>query len=383
MRQEKEPALLVLEDGRSFAGRSVGVRGAVAAEVVFNTSMTGYQEILTDPSYAAQVVTLTVAHVGNYGLCPDDDESRGPMAAGLIVGRCCTVASNQRATESLPAYLRRHNMAAMDNVDTRALVRHLRSKGAMRGLLVCGPNAVVDAGGLQALVDQAQGSPEMVGCDLVSTVTCDRPYRWTEAGPDPLPEQVAPSTRDLRVVVFDCGVKYSNLRQLYGLGAEVIVVPASSSADQILALDPGGVLLSNGPGDPAAVGYAIETVKALLGKVPIFGICLGHQLLSLALGAKTYKLKFGHRGGNQPVKNLRTGRVYISSHNHGFAVEADSFPAGTVEPWFVALNDNCNEGIRSVAYDAASVQFHPEAAPGPNDLRFLFDDWVAQLRKVG
>ncbi len=357
-------ALLVLEDGTTFAGRSIGVDGEVVAEVVFNTSITGYQEILTDPSYAMQAVVMTAPHIGNYGVAAADEESARPFASALIVREACAHPSSWRAEGDLMEYLRRWRLVAMDRADTRALTRHLRVRGAQMGIL-----STVERDEARLLA-KVRAVPGMAGRDLVPEVTCREPYEWT----DPAPAPGGP-----RVVVLDCGIKRRTLRRLAALGARVTVVPATASAREILALSPAGVLLSNGPGDPAAVTYAIETVRALLGQVPIFGICLGHQLLGLALGGRTYKLKFGHRGGNQPVRDLRDGRVRISSHNHGFAVDMGSLPAGEVEPWFVNLNDGTNEGLRCKTIPACSVQFHPEAAPGPSDCQYLFEEWIASL----
>ncbi|GIW72721.1 MAG: carbamoyl-phosphate synthase small chain [Planctomycetota bacterium] len=367
--------MLVLEDGRAFYGTSVGAPGEAVAEVVFNTSMTGYQEILTDPSYWGQIVVMTAAQIGNYGVCAADEEAARPMARGFVLDRCCPVPSNARAAASLPDYLRRHGVVALAEVDTRALVRHLRSRGVMRGIAVCGQPIPPR----EELLARVRAAPPMQGLDLAREVSCAVPYVWGEEQPATGGAAAADSER-LPVVVLDCGIKRSSLRALHRLGCRVTVVPATESAEDILARRPAGVLLSNGPGDPAAVGYAIETVRGLLGRVPLFGICLGHQILALALGGRTYKLKFGHRGGNQPVQDLRTGRVYISAHNHGFAVDFESLSASEVEPWFVALNDGTNEGLRCRSFAAASVQFHPEAAPGPNDLRWLFEAWVAELR---
>jgi carbamoyl-phosphate synthase small subunit len=364
-------ALLVLEDGATFSGRSVGADGEVLAEIVFNTSLTGYQEVLTDPSYAGQAVVMTAPHIGNYGVAAADEESARPRAAAFVVREACPEPSSYRAEGDLIDYLRRWNLVALDRVDTRALTRHLRMRGAQMGILSTRERDE------KRLQEKVRAVPGISGRDLVSEVACKEPYEWTEGILEGAGKPIA--SRGKSVVVIDCGVKRRTLRRLVSLGAKVTVVPASFSARDILALSPSGVLVSNGPGDPAAVTYAIEAVRGLLGKVPLFGICLGHQLLALALGGRTYKLKFGHRGGNQPVRDLRTGRVHISSHNHGFAVDLDSLPAGEVEPWFVNLNDQTNEGLRCRSIPAASVQFHPEAAPGPSDCQFLFEDWIASL----
>jgi carbamoyl-phosphate synthase small subunit len=353
-------ALLVLEDGRTFAGRSFGADGESTAEIVFNTSMTGYQEILTDPSYAGQLVVMTVPHVGNYGINPDDDESGRPRAVGFAVREHCPVPSSYRSQGDLATYLREHGLLGIDEIDTRALTRHLRTRGAMMGIV---STRDLDE---RSLREKLRGAPGMAGQDLVPLVSCKAPYEWSTEG-------------SLPIIVVDCGIKRRTLHRLAQLGGRVTVVPATMSAAEILERKPRGVLISNGPGDPAAVTYTIETIRGLLGKVPVFGICLGHQLLGLALGAKTYKLKFGHRGGNQPVRDLRTDRVHVSSHNHGFAVDMASLDAGLAEPWFVNLNDGTNEGLRCKHVSASSVQFHPEAAPGPDDCRYLFEDWIKVL----
>ncbi len=354
-------AVLLLEDGRTFAGRSFGADGEAAAEIVFNTSMTGYQEILTDPSYAGQLVVMTVPHIGNYGINPDDDESGAPRAVGFAVREHCPVPSSHRSKGDIATYLREHGLLGIDDIDTRALTRHLRTRGAMMGII---STRDFDE---KSLAEKLRGTPGMAGRDLVPLVTCKAPYEWSAEG-------------DVPIVVIDCGVKRRTLHRLTQLGGRVTVVPAATSAAEILERKPRGVLVSNGPGDPAAVTYAIAAVRELLGKVPVFGICLGHQILGLALGGRTYKLKFGHRGGNQPVRDLRTGNVCVSSHNHGFAVDMSSLDKNAVEPWFVNLNDQTNEGLRADSLRAASVQFHPEAAPGPDDCRYLFADWMSCLR---
>jgi len=361
-------ALLVLEDGRAFPARSFGAPGEVTAEIVFNTSMTGYQEILTDPSYAGQFVVMTVPHVGNYGVTEEDAEcTGGPKAAGFAVRECCPTPSNWRSSGDLSGYLTKHGLVGIEDLDTRALTRHLRTRGVMMGII---STLDLDEASLKAKLAGVKG---MAGRDLVPVVSCKAPYEYALPG--------ATKAGDLPIVVIDCGVKTNTLRWLTNLGGRVTVVPATTKADEILARKPAGVLVSNGPGDPAVVTYVIDTIKGLLGKVPVFGICLGHQLLSHALGGSTYKLKFGHRGGNQPVKDLRTGRVYIASHNHGFAVDMKSLPKDDVDEWFVNLNDQTNAGIRHKRLQAASVQFHPEAAPGPDDCNELFTEWVGECRR--
>lgn len=378
----RKKAILALEDGMVFEGLSFGAEGEAQGEVVFNTSMSGYQEILTDPSYAGQIIIMTYPQIGNYGVNSEDYESRGPFAEGLVVKEYSKFYSNWRAEESLESFLQKYGVVAIENIDTRALTKHIRNIGAMKGII---STVTMDP---SILVEKAKTSSGLVGKDLVKKVTVDRPYIWWE------------TKRVMRfnVVAFDFGTKRSILRCLEACGCKVTVVPANTSADEVLALDPDGICLSNGPGDPAAVKYAIEAIKQLLGKKPIFGICLGHQLLALALGGETYKLKFGHRGGNQPVKNLITGKIEITSQNHGFAVKGDSLDVkerewkvgssldpgswqgksefGDIEITHINLNDGTIEGLRCLDIPAFSVQYHPEASPGPHDSRYLFDKFV-------
>jgi carbamoyl-phosphate synthase small subunit len=357
---DSSSALLALADGTLWPGLAFGARGTRTGEIVFNTSLTGYQEILTDASYHGQIVVMTPPHIGNYGVNDEDDESHRAWVAGLVVRAASPIASNWRATRTLDEYLRERHVAAVTEVDTRALVRHIRSRGAMNAAL-----SSVDTEP-ERLIARARSAPSMNGLDLAREVTCEEPYHWSLG------------TTGYRVVAYDFGIKRNILRRLNARGCQVTVVPAQTTADAVLALRPDGVVLSNGPGDPAAVTYAVEAVRSLLGTVPIFGICLGHQLLGLALGGQTYKLKFGHRGGNQPVKNLLTGRVEISSHNHGFAVRAESLPP-EAEVTHVNLNDGCVEGLRVPALRAFSVQYHPEASPGPHDSDGLFDQFVLMM----
>ncbi len=372
----REPAVLALEDGTVWRGVALGARGERTGEVIFNTSMTGYQEVLTDPSYYQQIVVMTVSHVGNTGVNLDDDESAHPWLAGFAIRAPSPRVSNWRASASLDDYMVAHNLVGIAELDTRALVRHLRSLGAMRGAL---SNVNADA---DRLVDMARASPSMNGADLVRYVTCKEPYTWTESvDTEWFPGGVPSTNGKFHVVVFDYGVKRNTLRSIVARGCRVTVVPAATSAVAALALDPNGILLSNGPGDPAAVTYAVDTVRTLLGRLPIMGICLGHQILGLALGGVTFKLKFGHRGGNQPVKNLLSGDVQITSHNHGFAVRADSLPSDA-EVTLLNLNDKCVEGLRSTRQMAFGVQFHPEAAPGPHDATGLFDDFIALMERA-
>ena len=364
-------AVLALEDGSWFQGTAAGAEGVASGEVVFNTGMTGYQEILTDPSYAGQMVTMTSPEIGNYGVAPDDVESRAPQVAGFIMRDPSPVASNWRATSTLQDYLAGAGVVAIGDIDTRELTRKLRSAGVMRGVIATGPHEP------DALVARAKAAPSMVGADLVRGVTCDKAFDWPPEGAlagtggyDLAPGRLA--TTRLRVAAYDFGMKWNILRRLSAHGCDVRVYPATTPADVLIADSPDGVFLSNGPGDPAALPYAIANVKTVVAKgIPLFGICLGHQLLGLALGATTYKLKFGHRGSNHPVKRLDTGHVEITSQNHGFAVDPDSLPAGVVVT-HTNLYDGTLEGIRHRDKPVFSVQYHPEASPGPHDADYLF-----------
>lgn len=355
-------AVLMLANGEIFQGRALGYFGEATGEVVFNTSMTGYQEILTDPSYAGQMVTMTYTEIGNYGTNSEDVESDRVQAAGFIVREASSLASNHRSEKTLQAYLEENHITAIEGIDTRKLTRILRISGAQNGII---SHTDFDPVSLRKKLDQV---PSMAGLDLVEKVTIQEPKPWGSH----IPGQP-------HVVAIHTGIKYNILRLIAERGVNITLVPARFSAEQILALRPQGVFLANGPGDPAAVKYTIRTIQALLGQVPLFGICLGHQLLAHALGGRTFKLKFGHRGGNQPVKNLLTGRVEITSQNHGFAVRDDSLP-DTVEITHVNLNDGTVEGIRHKTLPAFSVQYHPEASPGPHDSLYLFDQFVSTLR---
>jgi len=355
-------ALLALEDGRIFEGVSFGAAGECAGEVVFNTGMTGYQEVLSDPSYKGQIVTMTYPLIGNYGVNDADAESRGLWLEGFVVKELCETPSNWRSEKDLGTYLLEHGVIGIQGVDTRALTKHIREAGAMR--------AVISTSDLDpaSLVAKAQQSPGLSGRDLVESVTCDRPFTFAD--------QDGPT-----VVVLDYGVKYSTLRQLREAGCTVTVVPAHTAVDEILAYGPAGVLLSNGPGDPAAVTYAIGTVREILkiGTIPLFGICLGQQILGLALGGKTFKMKFGHHGSNHPVKDLSTGKIDITVQNHGFCIDPDSLDTDDIEITHINLNDHSLEGIRHRGLPVFSVQFHPEAGPGPHDARHLFKQFVKTM----
>ncbi|WP_432822248.1 glutamine-hydrolyzing carbamoyl-phosphate synthase small subunit [Trichloromonas sp.] len=368
-------AILALADGRVFHGKSFGATGEITGEVVFNTSMTGYQEILTDPSYAGEIVTMTYPMIGNCGINTEDVESSKPHLAGFVVKEYNDYPSNFRSQMSLDAYLKENGIVGIQGIDTRALVRHIRDKGAQTGII-----SSVDTDP-DSLVEKARKAPSIVGRDLVKEVTCQQPYSWDE-GLWELGSGYLKPTEPARykVVAYDFGIKRNILRNLTTLGCDVTVVPAETPAEEVLAMNPDGVFLSNGPGDPEPIRYAQENIRKILGKKPIFGICLGHQLLSLALGGKTYKLKFGHRGGNQPVLHGDGHNVEITSQNHGFAVDASSITDKAVQT-HVNLNDNTVEGISHKTLSAFSVQYHPEASPGPHDARYLFDRFIEMMEK--
>jgi len=367
--------ILLLEDGTIFEGKAFGAKGCRCGEVVFNTSMTGYQEILTDPSYNEQIICMTYPLIGNVGTNRLDWESRRVFARGLVVKENCLYPSNWRSSESLDAYLKKNRIVGLEGIDTRKLVKHIRTEGAMRGIISSsGPS-------IAALQKNLEKYPGLVGRDIVKDVTVRKAYKWDKGVIDVLAGTQAKPPKKYRVVAFDFGCKQNILRLLRSHGCDVNVVPAHTSAEEVLAGQPDGVFLSNGPGDPAPVGYAVETIRRLLGKVPIFGICLGHQLLALALGARTYKLKFGHRGANHPVKNLQTNKIEITSQNHGFCVEMDSLPAKGVVLTHLNLNDHTVEGFRCDKKKAFCVQYHPEASPGPHDSSYLFEDFVALMER--
>ena len=374
-------AILALEDGTWFQGVSAGAQGEATGEVVFNTSMTGYQEILTDPSYAGQIVTMTAPQIGNYGVAAADTESSKPQVAGFVMRDASPVSSNWRANGTLRDYLVKHNIVAIADVDTRALTKILRSSGVMRGIIATGSVEPSE------LVERARRVPMMEGSDLVKDVTTAEAYDFETSLADAVTDAsfgVPPlrrATRVLKVAAYDFGIKTNILRRLAAHNCQVRVFPASTPAADVMAWDPDGIFLSNGPGDPAAVTYAIDNIKQLAsGDVPMFGICLGHQLMGLAFGAKTYKLKFGHRGGNHPVKQLETGAIEITSQNHGFAVDPDSLPANT-RVTHLNLYDGTIEGLRHINKPIFSVQYHPEASPGPHDADYLFQEFLDEMEK--
>lgn len=372
-------ALLALEDGRTFLGRSFTTEGEAEGEVVFNTAMTGYQEVLSDPSYRGQIVAMTYPLIGNYGINPEDFESRGVQVAGFVVRESSRLHSNWRSGQSLAELLGSFGVLGIEDIDTRALTRHIRLAGAMKGII---STRDLDP---KRLAERARALPGLVGRDLASEVSCPEPYLWREQPAETGAAAVA-AWRSAggapQVAVLDCGVKFNILRELERRGCQVLVLPATTAAADVLSLSPDGLVLSNGPGDPAPIKGVIETVRELLGRLPMFGICLGQQMLGLALGGATSKLKFGHRGANQPVKNLATGRIEITSQNHGFTVDIDSLAGTGAEVTHVNLNDNTLEGLACPKLKLFSVQYHPEASPGPHDAGYLFDDFMTLMGRA-
>ncbi len=370
-------AILALEDGTVFEGRSFGAPTQRSGEVVFNTALTGYQEVFTDPSYAGQIVILTNPQIGNYGTNRADNEATRPYIEGLAVREFSHIASNWRSDEEANEFLGAAGIPVVSGLDTRALVRHLRTRGVMRGVLSATESSAA------RLVEIARGIPTMAGLDLASRVTTVVPYRWDKPVEPCSPSEAVPAASEPRhhVVAYDFGIKQNILRRLVQVGCRVTVVPALTSAGDVLALKPDGIFLSNGPGDPEPLQEEVANIRKLIGKKPIFGICLGHQLLGLAVGGRTYKLKFGHRGANHPVRNELTKRVEITSHNHGFAVDPDSLNLNEVDITHVNLNDQTLEGFRHRSHPVFCVQYHPEAAPGPHDSHYLFDEFVKLMRE--
>ena len=374
-------AILALEDGRIFRGKGFGAPAERSGEVVFNTALTGYQEIFTDPSYAGQIVVLTNPQIGNYGTSPSDEESAKPYIEGLVTREFSPVSSNWRSTQVTDEYLEKNNVPVIADVDTRAIVRHLRANGVMRGII----STKVDD--IDALVAKARAIPKMDGTDLASVVSTKQSYEWSsesarnETGDKLLPAALAPGSAQMHVVAYDFGIKQNILRMLARENCRVTVVPATTPAADVLAMNPDGVFFSNGPGDPEPLAYAQKNVQALAGKTPMFGICLGHQIFGLALGGKTYKLKFGHHGANHPIKNLETGKVEITSQNHNYAVDPETLDDDTVAVTHVNLNDQTVAGLKHKEHPMFSVQYHPEASPGPHDSHYLFKDFRRMMEE--
>jgi len=365
--------IIALEDGTVFEGESIGAEGESVGEVVFNTSLTGYQEVLTDPSYYSQIVTMTNPLIGNYGINEKDVESTQISVKGFIVKEACRYPSNFTSRKSISDYLFENKIVAIQDIDTRALTKHIRIAGALKAVIYAGDDSV----STDTLVKKAKAWTGLVGVDLVKYVTCKEAYVWNNSQ-----FSCRKTEPQFSVVAFDFGIKHNILRIFESLGCKITVVPANTSAEEVLSYEPDGIFLSNGPGDPSAVGYAIDTIRSLIGKKPIFGICLGHQLLALALGATTYKLKFGHRGANHPVRNLETGTIEITSQNHGFCVDMESLKNKGIKTTHINLNDMTCEGLSDTQRNLLSVQYHPEAAPGPHDSGYLFEKFISIMKRV-
>lgn len=363
---QKMQAILALEDGTIFKGRSFGSPGTAYGEVVFNTSLSGYQEVLTDPSYKGQMVTMTYPLIGNYGVNPEDVESRRPFVEAFIVKEASRIASNWRSQKTLDEYLKENNIVGLEGIDTRALTRHIRQEGSMKGVIS------TDVLEPERLIQKARDSESLVGKDLVQAVTCKEMYEWSS---------VTTNKKQFTVVVVDCGVKYNILRRLEAHHCRVVVVPARTLAETMLQQHPDGILLSNGPGDPDGIRYVVEAVKKLIGKLPIFGICMGHHMLTMALGGKMRKLKFGHHGGNHPVRDVKTGKIFISVQNHNFYCDLKTLDTKHIEITHLNLNDGTLEGIRHKKYPLFAVQFHPEASPGPHDTDYLFKNFITMIKE--
>lgn len=365
--------IIALEDGTVFEGESFGAEGESVGEVVFNTSLTGYQEVLTDPSYSSQIVTMTNPLIGNYGINENDVESSKLFVSGFIAKEACSYPSNFTSTKSISDYLVENNIVAIQDIDTRALTKHIRIAGAMKAVIYAGDGSVT----YDALVEKAKAWTGLVGTDLVKNVTCKEAYVWNDC-----PFSSKKTESRFSVVAFDFGIKHNILRIFESLGCRITVVPAHTSAQEVLSYDPDGIFISNGPGDPSALGYAIENIRSLVGKKPILGICLGHQLLALALGANTYKLKFGHRGANHPVRNLETGTIEITSQNHGFCVDMESLKDNGIKTTHINLNDMTCEGLSDTRRNLLSVQYHPEAAPGPHDSGYILEQFLSMMERA-
>ncbi|NIS62820.1 MAG: glutamine-hydrolyzing carbamoyl-phosphate synthase small subunit [Proteobacteria bacterium] len=373
MKKENQRALVALEDGTIFKGTAFGALGEKTGEVVFNTSMTGYQEILTDPSYKGQIVTMTYPLIGNYGVNEEDVESIQPYVEGFIIREYSPIPSNWRAQGNLGQFLKNRGIMGIEGVDTRALTKHIRTAGAMKAIIS------TEDMNKDRLSEKAKAAPGLIGRDLVKEVSCPAPYPWKSRDSASFQPPFTARDHRYRVIAMDFGIKHNILRLLDALGCDITVVPANTTADEILSFHPDGIVLSNGPGDPEGVPYAIETTRELIGKKPIFGICLGHQILGLGLGGRTYKLKFGHHGGNHPVKDLIREKVSITAQNHGFCVDIGSLSNADIEVTHVNLNDQTLEGMRHRELPISSIQFHPEASPGPHDARYLFEDFIEMM----